>query len=181
MSRTNPEPRLCCVWVSISGCLQFSRGKKLVGPRLCSNFWCLQFLDVLNFRMPFAEMLACRTPPHPPHTAPLRRTNTYFFEYSGYMLDVETDYTLLRHSKNVCEFSTGHSTCIYFIFLITGLVRLMLSIYVRRTNTYFFEYSGYMLDVETDYTLLKHSKNVCEFSTGHSTCIYFIFLITGLV
>jgi len=59
----------------------------------------------------------------------MRRTNTYFFEYSGYMLDVKADYTLLGHSKDVCKFSRGHSTCMYFIFLITGLVRPMLSIH----------------------------------------------------
>jgi len=59
----------------------------------------------------------------------MRRTNTYFFEYSGYMLDVKTDYTLLRLSKDVCKFSTGHSTCMYVIFLITGLVQPMLSIH----------------------------------------------------
>ena len=43
-------------------------------------------------------------------------------------LDVKTDYTLLGHSKGVCKFSRGHSTCMYFIFLITGLVQPMLLI-----------------------------------------------------
>ena len=32
---------------------------------------------------------------------------------------------VIRYSKGVCKFSTGNSTCVYFIFLITGLLRLM--------------------------------------------------------
>jgi len=48
--------------------------------------------------------------------------NTYCSKFLGYDIKVKTVYTLFMYSKDVCKFSRGHSTCMYFIFLIIGLV-----------------------------------------------------------
>jgi hypothetical protein len=90
----------------------------------------------------------------------MRRTNTYFFEYSGYVVDVKTDYTLLRHSKGVCEFSRGHATCIYFIFLTTGLIRLMLSIH-----------EAYKHIFQWIFTLYAQCKDCLYFAYAFQRCV----------
>jgi len=52
-----------------------------------------------------------------------RRTNTYCSKFLRYDIKLNTVYTLFMYSKDVCKFSRGHSTCLYFIFLIIGLIR----------------------------------------------------------
>jgi len=53
--------------------------------------------------------------------------------------------------------------------------------YTRRTNTYCNKFLGYKIKVKTVYTLFMYSNDVCKFSRGHSTCMYVIFLIIGLI
>ena len=68
---------------------------------------------------------------------------------------------------------------VHFIFLIIGMIRPN-PLYTRRTNTYCWKFLRYNIKVKTAYTLFMYSKDVCKFSIGHSTCMYFIFLIITL-